>query len=58
MVDELPKDQRRVVRMRFAEEKSLNEIALSQQRRRIKQFAVSRAVPKSARRVAYEGNTQ
>lgn len=28
MVDELPEDQRRVVRMRFAEEKSINEIAL------------------------------
>ncbi len=28
MVDELPDDQRRVVRMRFAEEKSINEIAL------------------------------
>ena len=27
MVDELPDDQRRVVRMRFAEEKSVNEIA-------------------------------
>jgi len=27
MVDELPEDQRRVVRMRFAEEKSINEIA-------------------------------
>lgn len=27
MVDELPDDQRRVVRMRFAEEKSINEIA-------------------------------
>ncbi|HEV8140857.1 MAG TPA: sigma-70 family RNA polymerase sigma factor [Pyrinomonadaceae bacterium] len=27
-VDELPEDQRRVVRMRFAEEKSINEIAL------------------------------
>ncbi|HEX3145317.1 MAG TPA: sigma-70 family RNA polymerase sigma factor [Pyrinomonadaceae bacterium] len=27
MVDELPEDQRRVVRMRFAEEKSVNEIA-------------------------------
>ena len=29
MVDELPEDQRRVVRMRFAEEKSINEIALA-----------------------------
>jgi RNA polymerase sigma-70 factor (ECF subfamily) len=28
MVDELPEDQRRVVRMRFAEERSINEIAL------------------------------
>jgi RNA polymerase sigma-70 factor (ECF subfamily) len=28
MVDELPEHQRRVVRMRFAEEKSINEIAL------------------------------
>jgi RNA polymerase sigma-70 factor, ECF subfamily len=28
MVEELPEDQRRVVRMRFAEEKSINEIAL------------------------------
>ena len=28
MVDALPDDQRRVVRMRFAEEKSINEIAL------------------------------
>jgi RNA polymerase sigma-70 factor (ECF subfamily) len=28
MVDELPENQRRVVRMRFAEEKSINEIAL------------------------------
>jgi RNA polymerase sigma-70 factor (ECF subfamily) len=28
MVDELPEDQRRVVRMRFAEEKSINQIAL------------------------------
>lgn len=28
MVDELPDDQRRVVRMRFAEEKSINQIAL------------------------------
>jgi len=27
MVDELPEDQRRVVRMRFGEEKSINEIA-------------------------------
>ena len=27
MVDELPEDQRRVIRMRFAEEKSINEIA-------------------------------
>jgi RNA polymerase sigma-70 factor (ECF subfamily) len=27
LVDELPEDQRRVVRMRFAEEKSINEIA-------------------------------
>ncbi|HYX28588.1 MAG TPA: RNA polymerase sigma factor [Pyrinomonadaceae bacterium] len=27
MVDELPEDQRRVVRMRFSEEKSINEIA-------------------------------
>ena len=27
MVDDLPEDQRRVVRMRFAEEKSINEIA-------------------------------
>jgi RNA polymerase sigma-70 factor, ECF subfamily len=27
MVDELPEDQRRVVRMRFAEEKSISEIA-------------------------------
>jgi RNA polymerase sigma-70 factor (ECF subfamily) len=29
MVDGLPEDQRRVVRMRFAEEKSINEIALA-----------------------------
>ena len=29
MVDELPDDQRRVVRMRFAEEKSINEIAVA-----------------------------
>jgi RNA polymerase sigma-70 factor (ECF subfamily) len=29
MVDELPEDQRRVVRMRFAEERSINEIALA-----------------------------
>src|SRR5204862_422757 len=28
MVDELPDDQRRVVRMRFAEERSIGEIAL------------------------------
>jgi RNA polymerase sigma-70 factor, ECF subfamily len=28
MVEELPEDQRRVVRMRFAEEKSINEISL------------------------------
>ena len=28
MVDELPDDQRRVVKLRFAEEKSINEIAL------------------------------
>jgi len=27
LVDELPEDQRRVVRMRFAEEKSIAEIA-------------------------------
>jgi len=29
MVDELPDDQRRVLRMRFAEEKSVNEIAMA-----------------------------
>ncbi len=29
MVDELPEDQRRVIRMRFAEEKSISEIAVA-----------------------------
>ena len=53
LVDELPWDQRYVIRLRFAEEKSIREIAqrVEQQRRRNQTVAVSR-VAKSAR--AYE----